>query len=87
MTRRASPLAQAVMLWPNPAGAEAQFRSTWAGPLQLRLRDAYGRIVRTWAQTAPGEQALRLDGLAAGPYWLEVATETGRRAVLRVVKQ
>ncbi|HHG83498.1 MAG TPA: hypothetical protein ENJ82_02015 [Bacteroidetes bacterium] len=79
-------LRQYFKYWPNPAGEWLRFRSDWPGRIQLRLRDAYGRVVRDWVQDAPGEQALELTGLAAGPYWLEVMTAEQERIVMHLSK-
>ena len=64
-----------VELWPNPARRTATLRLPTA-PAQVQLRDALGRLLRTFAATAP-ETVMALDGLAPGVYAVQVVAATG----------
>ena len=76
---------------PNPSrGAlDMRFALAKAGPVQLRVMDAQGRVVRTLVDGVreAGESRLRWDGtndaghgVGAGLYWLRLETRTERKA-------
>ncbi len=83
----------AAMLFPNPAEDQATFRfnSTNGGAYTLRLHDATGRVVRTYAQDldlSPGQHDLpiELNGLSRGGYTL-VLSHAGRSVAVKAIKR
>ncbi len=64
-----------VELWPNPAHHTATLRLP-AGPAQVQLRDALGRVVRAF-EAYQQETILPLEGLTPGVYAVQVVATTG----------
>jgi hypothetical protein len=59
-----------VKLYPNPAGEKVQIEWNGAEPLQVLLRDASGRLVRSKIMEASG--SLDLSDLESGIYLTEL---------------
>lgn len=84
-----------LQLWPNPAAesfrAEVQFQVSSNSPVQWRLLDAAGRIVRQGTDAVAGTRWERrfqrgTDYQLPGAYWLWIQTEQGsfhRQVVVR----
>jgi len=64
-----------VELWPNPAHHTATLRLP-AGPAQVQLRDALGRVVRAFTAYHQ-ETVLLLEGLTPGVYAVQIMAATG----------
>ncbi|MCA0237918.1 MAG: PKD domain-containing protein [Bacteroidetes bacterium] len=78
-----------ILIIPNPSGGEftVQTTSPWQAPVQLRLYDLQGRVVKEWtAENAAGESALKvwLDNTPKGMYLLEIVCG-GEKRVEKVV--
>lgn len=77
--------AESINMWPNPTSDELNLRLTSVSDAQIRIFDAMGRIVDQ--HTVAGESVkIRLDGLPAGTYTVQVSTSTGiynRRVIKR----
>jgi hypothetical protein len=77
-------------VYPNPITASELLVLEPKGALNnISLRDAHGRIVRSWP-TQPGSVArytLSLQGVAAGLYYLQGQDQQQRQATVKVVKQ
>lgn len=75
----ADAFAAAVQVWPNPARDVVNVDAGNAGPLDITLLDAVGRVVRT-ARLATGTTTFDVSGLPAGLYTLRA---TGAAAFTR----
>ncbi|MCB0643783.1 MAG: T9SS type A sorting domain-containing protein, partial [Phaeodactylibacter sp.] len=80
-------VARQFRLFPNPARGEItlQWMAVQGGEAQLLLRDAAGRMVRSWQYDyASGEQSHKLDlwGLGAGLYQLQVGLDGEQHLLL-----
>lgn len=76
------PKANAWRIYPNPA--VHGFTVDGNGPAQLTLISPDGRCLRQWQPTAL-PFTTSTEGLPAGIYGLQIATETGARTMLRLV--
>ena len=79
-----APRAEAPMLWPNPASSELFLRPNGIGP--WRLLDASGRMVAS-GRTQGNVVRIGVEGLAAGPYVMEVVHGDGLVQRMKVVLQ
>lgn len=80
------------MIFPNPAQGQGKLRFTTgtAGTVRILLHDATGRVVRTFSDgprtSGTQEQALDLNDLAAGAYFVTLGTDSGRIALPLIVE-
>jgi hypothetical protein len=80
--------AQGVVVHPNPTTGLLVLRSNEAFQRGTAvLRDATGRILRSYTGLHGPETTLDLQGVAAGMLWLELWVGNATVARLRVVKQ
>jgi hypothetical protein len=85
------PKGEELLVWPNPATDVVRFRvsdsSTSVG-MTVRVLDAVGRAVRTLrlSKGNGAENAINLNHLPPGIYFLELTTDEGRKAVRKFVK-
>lgn len=85
VTGTASQPAIEFLVYPVPTRDALYFQSDVANPVNVRLMDAYGRVLGSWNGLGAGEHRLDLSGVAQGAYWVEVMGKDGRRVVLRAV--
>ena len=72
-------------VYPNPVQDKAMIQLPEAGVASVRLLDAYGKLIQT-IETHSGNIELKLQGLAAGVYWirLEQSAKTYGTKILKL---
>lgn len=78
-------VGRALTIWPTPATDEVSFRAETSGPIQLRIYDTTGRVVRELTDDGSGlSRTLRWDGrtlggqlVPAGPYLIRLTSASG----------
>jgi hypothetical protein len=79
-----------LVLFPNPARNEVKLKTLkpidWS--VQVTFTDLYGHMVKNYQMAhLIGETAFDISGLSAGTYLVEIVTEKGQRAMVRLVIQ
>jgi hypothetical protein len=77
-------------IYPNPANGicRLQVLEPVNEPVTLTLHDMFGqRLMTKQLVELKGEQVLDISKVAAGNYFLEVETESGKRMTLKLVVQ
>lgn len=83
---------ESLVIYPNPVGAKAQIRCTSdsTGELSLRIIDANGRYVREirmFKGQSSFEDAIMLNDLKSGMYYLEAIIGNKKRMIRKFIKQ